>query len=261
MSDDRACVAFVDLDDTLFSSLRRQRSGVELVPAATLVDGSVICYANPAQRLMHTMLVGNATVVPVTARNVAAFRRVLLPFVGAAICSHGATVLQHDGCVDESWREVMAGTLAAAREHLEDFVTMAGFLADVRGGRVRTWLVGDGGDPAYAVIKHPHHDEDAIRLLAETAVADWLKAHPGFRLHVNGNNIALLPPGVGKAPAVAHVIARLRDRGLAEVVVGAGDSDTDLEFLELCDVMLLPARSQLVDSLRRGVRERETCHA
>lgn len=261
MSGHTGCVAFVDLDDTLFSSIRRQRSDEDLVPAATLVDGSVICYANPAQQAMYRMLVATATVVPVTARNVAALRRVLLPLQGAAVCSHGATILGPDGLIDDAWREIMTPHLRRARDDLEDFLALAGRLEDSRGGPLRSWLVDDGGEPAYAVVKHPAHDEDAIRGVAETAVADWLRQHPGYRLHVNGNNLAVLPPGVTKAAAVAHVIHGLRDQDLAGVVIGAADSDTDLEFLDLCDIVLLPGRSQLADSLRRGVAEQEASHA
>jgi hypothetical protein len=254
------CVAFVDLDDTLFSSLRRQRPGDDLVAAATLVDGSVVCYANRVQQAIHGMLGRQATIVPVTARSVAAFRRVLIPFSGPAICSHGATILAPDGAVDDHWRRTMLAPLAAARGPLEEFVAMAALLHDGLGTPLRTWLVDDGGDPAYAVIKHPHHDEDAIRELAETVVADWLLGHPGFQLHVNGNNLAVLPPGLGKAAAVAHMIAELHGRGHASVVIGAADSDTDLDFLELCDIMLLPSRSQLGNSLRRGVGGRQVAH-
>jgi hydroxymethylpyrimidine pyrophosphatase-like HAD family hydrolase len=261
MSENSGCVAFVDLDDTLFSSLRRQRLAEELVPAATLIDGSVICYTNPAQRALYGMLVAAANVIPVTARNIAAFRRVQLRFKGATICSHGATILRPDGHIDREWGQAMEAPLAAARDALKDFVAMAGRLVDSRGGSLRTWLVDDGGDPAYAVIKHPAHDHEAIQSLADTAVADWLRANPGFRLHVNGNNLAVLPPGVGKAVAVAHIVTRLRDQGLASVVMGAADSNTDHEFLDQCDIIIMPTRSQLGDSLRQGVTEWEAARA
>ena len=165
-----------------------------------------------------------------------------------------------DGAVDDHWRRTMSAPLAAARGPLEDFVAMAARLHDDRGTPLRTWLVDDGSDPAYAVIKHPRHDEAAIRELAETVVADWLLGHPGFQLRVNGNNLAVLPPGLSKAAAVAHVITELHGCGRASVVIGAADSDTDLDFLELCDIMLLPSRSQLGNSLRRGVGAREVAH-
>lgn len=255
------CVAFVDLDDTLFSSLRRQQPDVDALPAATLTDGSVICYANPAQQAVYRMLVSSALMVPVTARSMAALSRVLLPLQGPAICSHGGTILRSDGRIDDVWQELMAPHLARARKPLEDFVSLAQRLTDGHGVHMRTWLVDDGGGPVYAVTKHPDHDQDAIRVVAETAAADWLRCHPDYRMHVNGNNLAILPPGVGKAPAVAYLIKGLRDRGLARVVIGAADSHTDLEFLDLCDMMLLPGNSQLADSLRQSVREREAALA
>src|SRR5687768_4814356 len=77
---DAACpaIAFVDLDDTLFSSLRKQPpqpSGLE--PAALLRNGELISWSNPAQRALLAFLQASAEVIPVTARNVGAFRRVL----------------------------------------------------------------------------------------------------------------------------------------------------------------------------------------
>lgn len=246
-------VAFVDLDDTLFSSLRRQPAEECLVPAARLADGSIACRANPAQRGLHTLLAAVAVVIPVTARNVAAFRRVMLPFSGPAICSHGATILDADGRVDENWCSAVAPRLAVSRAALESFTDMVRGHPCNAGQAWRTWLVDDGSGPAYAVVKHPVHDEDAVRSLASGIVSDWLRDHPRFSLHVNGNNLAVIPPGIGKAAAVAHLIARLRAEGPVGLVVGAGDSTTDLGFMDLCDVMLLPTGSQLAGVLRRAV--------
>lgn len=255
------CVAFVDLDDTLFSSVRKQVSADKLVPAATLADGSVICYSNPVQRFLFAMLKTHATIVPVTARNVAAIRRVLLPLHGPAVCSHGATILGSDGQTDAVWRQVMDTHLAEVQDSLVDFLEMARCLRDARGNTVRAWLVDDGGYPAYAVLKHPSQDEEAIRQLAQTSVTAWLKEHPGFRLHVNGNNLAVLPPRVRKAAAVFHLIEQFRSRGKATVVVGAGDSNSDQEYLSLCDIIVLPTRSQLAEALHLGVLEAEAIHA
>lgn len=261
MTASEPCVAFVDLDDTLFSSKRGLSIDQTLAPAAMLIDGSVISYTNPVQRVLYRMLTDAALVVPVTARNIAALRRVLLPFDGAAVCSHGATILNPDGTIDTEWREQIAGQLAAARDLLVDFVSLAGRLPDRHGRSLRSWLVHDDSDPAYAVVKHPSHDVHVLLAFAETTAADWLRDHPGFRMHVNGNNLAILPPGVGKALAVSHLITEFRRRGFVGPILGAADSNTDLEFLDLCDMLLLPGRSQLADSLRRGVAEQEKSRA
>src|SRR5688572_14802692 len=116
------CLAFVDLDDTLFSSARKQNDPQGLVPAALLSSGDVVSYSNPAQRGLQCMLACAQEVIPVTARSLEAYRRVLLKFAGRAIVSYGATMLLADGSVDREWARRVAPLLAAARAPLESLV-------------------------------------------------------------------------------------------------------------------------------------------
>ena len=63
-------------------------------------------------------------------------------------------------------------------------------------------------------------------------------------LHCNGNNLALMVKGAQKHDAVRRVTAELKQDGPL-VTIGAGDSLTDLPFMQICDFALVPQASQI----------------
>ncbi len=245
------CVVFVDLDDTLFSTARKQPDSAGLMPAALLRSGDVVSYTNPAQRGLHQMLACADEVIPVTARNVDGYRRVLLRFAGRAVLSYGATILDAEGQADAEWARRVAPCLEHARGELEALAGLMSTTAERDAVTVR--LVSDGPDPAYLVIRHAGPPESLATLGWFARLTEWLAQHAGFRLHVNGSILAIIPPGLGKEMAVAHLIERERaDAGPSSTslfTVGAGDSLTDLDFMRLCDVAIVPGRSQLAQAL------------
>ncbi|MGQ0698688.1 MAG: hypothetical protein ACT4PZ_10650 [Panacagrimonas sp.] len=244
-------VVFTDLDDSLFSTLRKHRDSDQLVPAASLRNGDVISYSNERQRSLWAWLGNCATLVPVTARSLSGYRRVTLPFSSWAVVSHGATVLMPGGGIDVQWREQMRRHLAAGVPALRELVEQAHALTDGP-DTCHARLIEDEGEGIYFVAKHPAGDAAAVRALHDRLVAGWVAQRPGFRLHLNDNNLAVLPPGVGKAYAVRHVAARLRGSLGPFLSLGLGDSYTDADFMLDCDFAMLPAASQLAGLIRRG---------
>jgi hydroxymethylpyrimidine pyrophosphatase-like HAD family hydrolase len=256
------CLAFVDLDDTLFSSARKQTSSTGLVPAALLRSGDVVSYSNPAQRGLSRLLDCADELIPVTARSVEAYRRVLLRFAGRAVVSYGATILLADGSIDPEWAERVAPLLARARGALEVLSerVLAAY-APARTG-LQVQLMSDHADPAYLVVRQDGKDTGLLQEVGLTVVADWLAQHAGFTLHLNGRILAVIPPGLGKAAAVAHLIEQARRVHGTLFTVGAGDSLTDLDFMRLCDLAVVPARTQLAEALAAATEQtREQQHA
>jgi hypothetical protein len=247
------CLAFVDLDDTLFSSARKQVSSAGLVPAALLACGDVVSYSNPAQRGLNRMLACADELIPVTARSVEAYRRVLLRFAGRAVVSYGATILLADGSVDPEWAGRVGPCLARARGALEALgeCVRRAYAPERTGLQVR--LMNDHEDPAYLVVRQDAQQagaqSDLLHEVGLTVIADWLTQHPGFTLHLNGRILAVIPPGLGKAAAVAYLIEHERRVHGTLFTVGAGDSLTDLDFMRLCDLAVVPARTQLAQAL------------
>ncbi len=246
-------LAFVDLDDTLFSSLRKHGDLESVLePAALLANGDVISYSNPGQRALLRMLQAADQIIPVTARNIAAYRRVLIRFKGLAVVSHGATILLQDGTVDPVWHERVAPLLQREEDNLKRL------LADIEQSAgtadLRCWLVYDAELPVYLVVKHKASDGQRVAEVARDVFLPWLGTRSDYTLHVNGNNMAVIPPGFGKAAAVAYLLERERAENGTPFTIGAGDSISDLDFMKLCDVQLTPSGSQLALAADEGLR-------
>ena len=233
-------IALVDLDDTLFQTIRKCPPDVSpdaLTPLAYAKGGEPLGFATPRQVAFLEWLSEGAHVVPVTARSLDALRRVRIPFA-AAVCAHGGVVLRDDGEADGVWAARIASAAAAAAptlERLADAVRREGPDLAVR-------VLTEGDTPLYVLVKHPGVDERALHDAVDR-VADEIPA--GWTVHRNGNNIALMPPFLGKRAAVEYLLPGLRARFPGASVLGFGDSITDAPFMALCDYALMPTGSQL----------------
>jgi hypothetical protein len=233
-------IALVDLDDTLFQTLRKCPSDVPhdaLVPLGFARDGSPLSYATPRQQSFIAWLSDTAWFVPVTARSRDALNRVRIPFT-AAICAHGGMIVGEDGAPDAEWRAHIAAEAAQHRPALEALaaqVTAAGRDLAVR-------ILTEEGIGLYLLVKDPGQDEHVLNAAIDQ-VAHRLPG--GWTLHRNGNNAAFMPPFLGKAKAVEALLPRLRARHPDAPVIGIGDSLTDAPFMAMCDFAMMPPRSQL----------------
>ena len=231
---------FTDLDDTLFQTRRKvpERRDDELTVASRLVDGSPSGLATPEQRALLALFDG-CTVVPVTARSREALARVDVA-AAPAVCANGGCVLDADGRVDAAWHALLRERAGAAGACVDDvFALVDGACA---GLDVRRWVVAEAGLGLYVVAKANAPgagDLDALH----GSLAGALPA--GWRVHVNDNNLALLPPWLAKRDAVAHLLPRLLAAHPGAAVIGVGDSLSDAGFMDLCHYALAPTGSQL----------------
>lgn len=244
-------VAFADLDDTLFQTLRKLpgRDRATLTPATVDTRGEAHSYCTPTQEtLLGLLRAGGVTVIPVTGRNPDAMRRVTLPFASWKVLDHGLTILTPAGDLDSEWAAQVRAHLAPLQGTLTALTDDVRAHAAALGCRLTVHRASDV--PFMTVIKHPGADAPALAALQarwEAAVGD---AHP---LHViaNANNVSLLPRALGKAQAVRY----LRDTQFpqAALTLGLGDSVSDLPFLRECDFAVTPAQGQVLRALA-GVR-------
>lgn len=232
-------VVFVDLDDTLFQTSRKDPAAVK--PAAVDRDGHPLSFQSGKQSAFLDWLAEDARVVPVTGRSVDAFKRVLLPLGDWAICSFGGVILMPDGEPHPEWHRDIAAAAASAAPALDGLHAGIAALAGELGVDVRHRVIRDAGVPLYLSVKHNGHDAAAVARLAASA-ADAIPA--GWTLHVNGTNMAVLPSFLGKERAVSFFLERVV--GKRDVLtVGVGDSLTDMGYMRLCDFAVTPSRSQL----------------
>ncbi|MFK3889763.1 hypothetical protein [Sphingomonas sp. NPDC079357] len=241
-------ITLVDLDDTLFQTLRkcpRDQPLARLTALGFAKDGSPLSYATPRQMAFLGWLAETTHLVPVTARSLDALRRVRIPFA-AAICAHGGVILDERGEIDAGWQATIVARAAEHSEALAGLVAAIAAEAVVRGAAINARVLTEGNAPLYALAKHADADAETLFAVVDAAIGS-LPA--GWTDHRNGNNVALMPPYLGKAHAVARILPALRARFPNAPVIGVGDSRTDAPYMTLCDFAMMPTRSQLAAGL------------
>lgn len=251
MTCDRPLI-FVDLDDTLFQTAHKMPDGLPRIPVTTDIDGRPNGYMSKVQHMFLHWLLDCADVVPVTARSVEAYRRVRLPFVRGAICSHGGTLLGPEGSCDREWRMRMSRILQPFHDRLPALSEEVLLLGEALGYSLRSWVVAEDGLRHYAVTKHNESDDTLLADVLARVQSQGLLA--GMWVHRNGNNLAFLPSGLSKQAAVQEWLRRDRSVRGERPVIGLGDSISDLGFMDLCHLWATPSGSQLA-----GVVEKLLC--
>ncbi len=95
-------------------------------------------------------------------------------------------------------------------------------------------VISDFGMPLYVVAKHPDG-------LTENLSKLWQAVKPefpaeGFFVHQNDNNLSVVPTCISKRAAVEYLLNGPLNDG-PRLVIGAGDSLSDAEFLRVCDFL------------------------
>ena len=231
-----------DLDGTLFS-----RSWVddESVPATWRVDPETGSRAPSSWMRLSThrsiiALQTVAAVVPVTARDADSYTRVDIPGItlsGPAVISNGAIILDRDGQPDPTWENEMIGRLDPWQTWLEESL---GRLVELSSGNARPRLVaGARGQHAYLVAKADAGWWESDSGREVLAAFDWADC----RVSVLGNELQVLPPGLGKLQALEDVMGRYF--GGRRPMLCFGDMIADLEFMRLGEILATPRQSAL----------------
>jgi hydroxymethylpyrimidine pyrophosphatase-like HAD family hydrolase len=235
-------IVFLDLDDTLFSTRRKDPSAS--IAVAYDRQDQPRSFMSGRQQAFLEWLARDALLVPTTGRNRDAFRRVRLPLDGYAICSFGGLILTPAGEPEPRWHARMETAAAGCHIQLTRLTERVLELSDERGLDVRARVICDADLPFYVSAKH--NQEDAAELEALSAAVLPLLP-PGWQLHLNDNNLSIMPPFLGKEHAVAWFLREIATEGA--FAVGVGDSLSDAPFMALCDFALTPSRSQLFSLL------------
>ena len=103
-------------------------------------------------------------------------------------------------------------------------------------------VISDFDMPLYVVVKHPDGDTAKLEQLRDELVA--MCDLERFRIHLNDNNLSLVPDFLGKQHAVKYVVER-RLGPEPMLTIGMGDGLSDAAFLEQCDFSVMPRGCQL----------------
>ncbi|GAA3335793.1 HAD family hydrolase [Curtobacterium albidum] len=232
-----AVVGF-DLDRTLvYSAAALLLEGPDdqappLVVAEVYQGAPLSFMTRPAEDALAA-LAASATVVPVTTRTVAQYRRIRLPLPtdGWAVTTNGAVIL-HGGTPDADWAESLRSDIASSSAPLpeaeERFLGLLPTGALLRNHRAEELFV-------YAVVDRAALPDAALQDLV--AALDLL----GWVVSLQGRKLYAVPRAIRKERALAEVAARVG----ATTTVAAGDSLLDRDMLAWADVALRPAHGEL----------------
>lgn len=248
-------VVLVDLDDSLFQTRRKCSTPADvddLTVMAVSHAGEPVSFASRPQAAFLNWIMATAIVIPVTGRSVDALRRVRLRH-DLAVAAHGGVILRGDTPCD-LWQARTGPLATRAVPELERIAQILAAGAAKLNYAIRVRIVSESGLPLYVVAKHDHPDGNDHEL---HRVADSIAATiaPDWTTHINGNNVAYLPPHLGKAAAVEALLPELRATHSGVPLIGLGDSLTDAGFMRLCDFSMMPNRSQLAGLLWRSIPE------
>jgi hypothetical protein len=241
-------LVLTDLDDTLFRVRRKLRKRDGETPERSLSvgsDGKPRSFAPHREERQLRRLFETALVVPVTARGRSGLRRCALPIDGPAVLAFGGAILLDDGTPDPDWRALVEETVAPEAGRLAFLKKETERLAKERKLPVRVGIVEEDGLKLFVSVK-PLDDDDAESVAMAAEDARRL-APEGWTLHLNDVSLALIPPGISKERAASALLERLA--GPDTLVIGAGDSLTDLPFMRLCDWCVIPSDAQILELL------------
>lgn len=245
---------FTDLDDTLFQTLRKCdvppdctpdiATSYGLAPAALSLNGEPMSFMTQQQQYLLGLF-ADASIIPVTARNLDAFNRVRLPFPHGAVLNYGGTVLLPDGNEDLSWKAHIMSCLEPFQRFLHEGIARLTAAAESMRLPVRMRIIGTNDCGFYVVVKNVAPTNcflGKIRREGETI----FNAGAGWCVHQNDNNLAFIPAVLNKAYAVKHIIdQRIRPLGNDFLTIGMGDSLVDLRFMNECHYSIVPSTSQI----------------
>ncbi len=235
-----ATLVACDLDRTLIYSPRAFWLNVsdEQAPPIVVVElyqGIPISFMTRTAETLLLALKAAATVVPVTTRTVAQYRRVRMagPEPEYAVTTNGG-VLLHRGEPDAHWRASIARRTAAECAPLQ---TVEALLAD---HAFAPWILKlrHAEDLfVYAIVDREAMPDDFVRALEQSCLA------LGWRVSLQGRKLYCVPAPVTKSSAVAEVQRRTG----AGTVIAAGDSLLDRQMLDEATIAFRPAHGELDD--------------
>ena len=250
--------ALMDLDDTLFQTQRKidawdlpTSEPENLVCATVNKQGKPLSFMSQRQAAFFNWLLLSTELIVVTARDRSEIKRVKLPFDSWQVLTHGAIILDRDGALQTHWQQHMHSQLAPLQDKLQQLSQLfANHSRNDNSQLVFTPHIDSFNDGAvneeltiYLAIKHGQKDHQALVELAKklpTLIRDF---EQDFYVHVNANNLAILPHAVHKHHAVQFLLDQHLDNQRPSF--GFGDSLADLPFLQLLDWYGMPNHGQL----------------
>lgn len=244
----------MDLDDTLFQTQRKidtwalpTSAPANLVCASVNKQGKPLSFMTQRQATMFNWLLASTELIVVTARDTSEIQRVKLPFNSWQVLTHGAVIKQPEGTPQLDWQAQMHDRLEPLQATLTELINAIEQLNKEYNGQLKLAIHSDTFLEQvlviYLAVKHSQKDHEALATLAKRLPSLLPELAKNFYIHVNANNLAILPHCVHKRHAVQFLLEQCLDAQRPSF--GFGDSLADLPFLQLLDWYGTPNHGQL----------------
>ncbi|MEH6444921.1 MAG: HAD family hydrolase [Oceanospirillaceae bacterium] len=233
-------VFFSDIDDSLIQTKRKCLDEPILTTTAVDKEGVAASFSTPAQQQLIN-LCNEHIFIPVTGRNKAALDRVSIEHSSFQVIDHGAIVLNAQGELDQGWSKILADQTAQWLPVLTDYVEQVQQAISEHKLALRCRIISDFDIACYISIKGEQADLTKLAQISERFSA----LDDNARVHINGDNMALLPPYACKKRAVNFLKQHFLAEDQQTLFVGIGDSDSDLAFMQACHFQMIPQKSQI----------------
>lgn len=233
-------VVFSDIDDTLIQTKRKCPEGAELEVGGLDKFDQPLSYITRQQRKLITQF-STHKFIPVTGRNKDALDRVTIDFSSFKVIDHGAIVLDANDEIMTDWLVFIRDISEVWQPILEQYDQAVNAYIKEHELSLRCRVISDFGFPCYISIKGEPED---LRLLEQFS-KDFCALGDNARTHVNGHNMALLPPYACKKKAVEFLQSHYVAQDADTLFISAGDSTSDLPYMQGCHFSMIPNTSQI----------------
>ena len=230
---------FSDIDDTLIFSKRKVNFQKELVVAGYNKDKEPFSYFyKDVKKLLDLLLEAGITFIPNTARNLSSYKRTIFyknEKIKYAVLNFGGIILKN-GKICQEWNEII--------QHKYKYFDLKSIEKEIKqlfDFGVEIKII----DNFYISIYNKFfRDDENICSILENILTNYINGK-NLKLYLNKNSFAIYPSFLGKEKATKFLIKELKPT----LILGAGDSNSDLEFMKLANISILPTNSDLFTSL------------
>lgn len=247
-------VCFVDLDDTLFQTARKNPDHSGVVSAIDR-DNQPRSFFTHTQHQWMQWLLAHAHVIPVTARDRQQYQRVTIPFTSWAIVSMGAVLLTPDGRVDSEWEEYVITRARPREQIIRNIAHWCESMARNCDSPLSIRLITEYSDLAVMlVIKTASHEQaHSIRDAVRSELNSRAGSDHGWHCVQHDRQVTVFHSELTKRHATAFLLNRLHREHGPFPTMGYGDNLSDYGFMSLCDWRGIPADSAIDITLRTTI--------
>lgn len=236
------CLVFTDLDDTLFSTMRKQPEyKVEECFVGTVkANGEPSGYLNPHQKAFFDRINSIGEIVPVTARITEQLNRAIIVKGFKHAAWYQGALVKINNEIDEDWKDISFNSLDFVQNDFEKLYKSLSTNHSFNDLHIILDRFDDLDNMAYQF--YVERKEKNRTLISMDVLGKYIEEYldsEKYYIHQQFDYISILSKNINKAKAVKYIKEKLNPI----LTIGCGDSDVDVNFMRECDYAIFPKKS------------------